>query len=100
MQIASVTYGHSCYHDTVWAWLNKHYKWFGDYGYEMADAYDFWRSWGLLALAGCSVECYGNDAPPPYACDWGEGVNITFDGDVTELVRRLDSLRPNAEVGQ
>jgi len=96
MNVASVTYGYSNYHDDVWAWLNRHAAWFDDYGYEMADCYNYWRAWGLLALVGCKVECYGYpDAPPPYDCDWGEGVTITFDGNADELLRRLDGLMPN-----
>lgn len=95
LEVAWVTYGHSSYHDAVWGWLNQHAAWFDDYGHEMADAYDYWRAWGLLALVGCKVKCYGyEDAPAPYAKDWGEGVTITFDGNIEELLMRLDTLMP------
>ena len=93
INVASVTYGHSYYDDQLWNWLNEHAGWFDDHEYDMSDSYDYWRAWGLLSLAGCKVECYGYpDAPPPHECDWGEGVTITFEGDVRELIRRLNTM--------
>lgn len=99
MQVASVTNGWSWYHDALWGWLNDHSGWFDDYGYEMVDVYSFWRAWGMLAFVGCRIECYGTEegAPPEYACDWGVGVNIRFDGEIKELLRRLDYTISNVE---
>ena len=101
MMVGSITLGASSYDDSIWSWLGKHADLFDAYGDEipdLADTYDFWRAWGLFALAGCEVKGYGNeDAPPPYASNWGDGVNITFDGTADELLARLDSFLPNAE---
>ena len=94
MNVACVTYGHSDYHDDVWSWLNKNSDLFDGCKREMCDTFDHWRSWGLLSLCGCSVQCYGTDdsAPEHFAVDYGEGVRIDFDGTATELISRLNRM--------
>lgn len=94
-KVAFVTYGYSQYDDTVWDWLNKHREWF-DSGPDLADKFDYWRAWGLLTLAGCDVEHFGpgNEADDGVDADWGDGVWIGFEGEVSELVKRLDKLMP------
>ena len=97
MIVASVTYGYSDYNDILWSWLNKHSDMFENEEHDLNERYDYWRAWGMMSLAGCNVEGYGvTDAPEEYACDWGEGVRISFDGDVGELIRRLDSFIAHA----
>ncbi len=91
IEIASVTNGCSIYNDDVWHWLIEHRSRFGVDENIHSDYFDFIGAWGLLALCGCKIKCYGEkDAPKKYRTNYGSGVTITFSGTPEELVSRLN----------
>ena len=112
MFVGDIILGASSYDDDVYAWLTKHAEMFDVHEMlpeQLADTYDFWRAWGLLAFVGCKVEAYGCDDDVPEEVkkeygladddtSWGMGVKITFDGTVQELINRLDSQLESEEM--
>jgi hypothetical protein len=81
MKIASIRKSGSLFDDDLWFWLNNHDQILGnsnDLTYQCP--YEYIKAVGFLALAGCKITVEK---------DWLE---IEFDGDTKELIRRLDCL--------
>ena len=93
MRVAQISIGYSDYHDDLWEWLANHDhilpRWVG---YSSADSWDYVETWGILSLAGCSIQ-YEPEMDVPKAHRIGTGnVNISFDGTITELLGNLGQL--------
>lgn len=84
INIAVITCGHSQFVDSVWGWLGENSSMFEELGC-CGCGYDFWKAWGLLVVAGCTITHLTGEGV--------EGISIEFNGEVEELIDRLNRLK-------